>query len=86
MLRLTTQCTQCTTAFLNVPALLFLLLLLPLNTCVNNTTTHRNGHSESRRSRRLVISFIATVVNYEYAMYWYLYQVGQDANICCKPC
>lgn len=26
---------------------------------------YRNGHSESRRSRRLVLSFIATVVNYE---------------------
>jgi hypothetical protein len=24
-----------------------------------------------------VISFIATVVNYEYAMYWYLYQVTE---------
>jgi hypothetical protein len=35
----------------------------------------RNGHSESRRSRRLVLSFISTVVNYEYAFYWYLYQV-----------
>ena len=37
---------------------------------------YRNGHSESRRSRRLVISSIATVVNYEYCFYWYLYQVG----------
>lgn len=36
----------------------------------------RTGHPESRRSRRLVISFIATVVNYEYAFYWYLYQDG----------
>jgi hypothetical protein len=35
----------------------------------------RNGYSESRRSRRMVISFIATVVNYEYMFYWYLYQV-----------
>jgi Cu2+-containing amine oxidase len=37
---------------------------------------YRNGHNESRRSRRLVISSIATVVNYEYCFYWYLYQVG----------
>ncbi|WIA30543.1 hypothetical protein OEZ86_000626 [Tetradesmus obliquus] len=37
---------------------------------------YRNGHSESRRSRRLVLSFISTVVNYEYAFYWYLYQDG----------
>eukprot|EP01041_Mallomonas_annulata_P010298 gene10298-21497_t len=36
----------------------------------------RNGHSEVRRSRRLVISFVATVVNYEYAFYWYFYQDG----------
>jgi len=28
-----------------------------------------------RRSRRLVLSFISTVVNYEYAFYWYFYQV-----------
>ncbi len=31
----------------------------------------RNGYSESRRSRRLVISFIATVGNYEYGFFWY---------------
>ena len=31
---------------------------------------YRNGHSESRRSRELVLSFIATVVNYEYLFYW----------------
>ena len=36
---------------------------------------YRNGHAESRRSRRLVLSFIATVVNYEYLFYWYLMQV-----------
>jgi primary-amine oxidase len=30
----------------------------------------RNGHNESRRSRELVISSIATVVNYEYLFYW----------------
>eukprot|EP00127_Corallochytrium_limacisporum_P002978 Clim_evm25s144 gene=Clim_evmTU25s144 len=37
---------------------------------------YRNGHSEARRSRKLVISFISTVVNYEYAMYYELYQDG----------
>ncbi|HEU5369056.1 MAG TPA: primary-amine oxidase [Ktedonobacterales bacterium] len=31
---------------------------------------------EVRRSRRLVISLIATVGNYEYGYYWYLYQDG----------
>ena len=34
------------------------------------------GTSEVRRSRRLVISHIATVGNYEYGFYWYLYQDG----------
>ena len=29
-----------------------------------------------RRSRRLVISFFATVGNYDYGFYWYLYQDG----------
>jgi len=37
---------------------------------------YRTGHSESRRSRRLVLSFIATVVNYEYLFYWYFHQDG----------
>jgi len=37
---------------------------------------YRNGHNESRRSRKLVVSFIATVVNYEYLFYWYLKQDG----------
>ncbi|HEY7122643.1 MAG TPA: primary-amine oxidase [Ktedonobacterales bacterium] len=31
---------------------------------------------EVRRSRRLVVSLIATVGNYEYGYYWYLYQDG----------
>ncbi len=34
------------------------------------------GKAEVRRSRRLVISSIATIDNYEYAFYWYLYQDG----------
>lgn len=37
---------------------------------------YRTGHAESRRSRRLVLSFIATVVNYEYCFYHYFYQDG----------
>ena len=37
---------------------------------------YRNGHSEVRRSRRLVLSFVATVVNYEYCFYWMFYQAG----------
>jgi len=34
------------------------------------------GRSEVRRSRRLVVSFVATVGNYEYGFYWYFYQDG----------
>lgn len=33
---------------------------------------YRNGWNESRRARELVISSIATVVNYEYLFYWRL--------------
>lgn len=36
---------------------------------------YRSGHSESRRSRRLVLQNVATVVNYEYQCQWMLYQV-----------
>jgi primary-amine oxidase len=35
-----------------------------------------SGTSEVRRSRRLVVSFIATVGNYEYGFYWYFYLDG----------
>jgi primary-amine oxidase len=34
------------------------------------------GTNEVRRSRRLVVSFIATVGNYEYGFYWYFYLDG----------
>mmetsp|Transcript_2454 Transcript_2454/g.3498 ORF Transcript_2454/g.3498 Transcript_2454/m.3498 type:complete len:736 (-) Transcript_2454:120-2327(-) len=37
---------------------------------------YRNGHNESRRGRELIISSIATVVNYEYLFYWKLKQDG----------
>jgi primary-amine oxidase len=36
----------------------------------------RSNVHETRRSRRLVISFFATVGNYDYGFYWYLYQDG----------
>ncbi len=36
----------------------------------------RTGVFEMRRSRRLVVSFFATVGNYDYGFYWYLYQDG----------
>ena len=32
--------------------------------------------TETRRSRRLVISFVITAANYEYGIYWYFYQDG----------
>jgi len=32
--------------------------------------------TETRRSRRLVVSFVITAGNYEYAFYWYFYQDG----------
>jgi primary-amine oxidase len=34
------------------------------------------GRGEVRRSRRLVVSFISTVGNYEYGFYWYFYLDG----------
>jgi primary-amine oxidase len=36
----------------------------------------RTDEAEVRRSRRLVVSFIATVANYEYGFYWHLYLDG----------
>lgn len=36
----------------------------------------QTGRADVRRSRRLVISHIATVGNYEYGFYWYLYLDG----------
>jgi primary-amine oxidase len=36
----------------------------------------RTNYTEVRRSRRLVVSFIATVANYEYGFFWYFYQDG----------
>jgi primary-amine oxidase len=36
----------------------------------------RGNTDEVRRSRRLVVSFIATVGNYEYGFYWYFYLDG----------
>ena len=39
-------------------------------------TDWRTEEVEVRRSRRLVVSFISTVGNYEYAFYWNFYQDG----------
>ena len=39
-------------------------------------TDFRTGLTEVRRSRRLVISSVATVGNYEYGFFWYFYQDG----------
>jgi primary-amine oxidase len=40
-------------------------------------TDFRTGAVQVRRSRRLVLSTIATVGNYEYGFYWYLYTDGK---------
>ena len=39
-------------------------------------TDRRIGIPEVRRSRRLVVSSVSTVENYEYGFFWYLYQDG----------
>jgi primary-amine oxidase len=39
-------------------------------------TDRRIGKPEVRRSRRLVVSSVSTVENYEYGFFWYLYQDG----------
>ena len=39
-------------------------------------TDWRTGQSEARRSRRLAVSMIANVGNYDYGFYWYFYQDG----------
>ncbi|KAJ8438534.1 hypothetical protein Cgig2_024623 [Carnegiea gigantea] len=36
----------------------------------------RTGLAEVRRSRRLTVSFICTVANYEYGFYWHFYQAN----------
>ena len=43
-------------------------------------TDRRTGTPEVRRSRRLVISSISTVGNYEYGFFWYLYQDGTSSS------
>ncbi|KAG2285101.1 hypothetical protein Bca52824_044705 [Brassica carinata] len=37
----------------------------------------RTGLAEVRRSRRLTVSFLCTVANYEYGFYWHFYQDGK---------
>jgi primary-amine oxidase len=39
-------------------------------------TDWRTSQSEVRRARRLAVSLIATVGNYDYGFYWYFYQDG----------
>lgn len=39
-------------------------------------TDRRIGKPEVRRSRRLVVSSVSTVENYEYGFFWYFYQDG----------
>lgn len=50
-------------------------------------TDWRTEHCEVRRSRRLVISFFATVGNYDYGFYWNFYQDGgMDVEIKLTGC
>jgi primary-amine oxidase len=44
-----------------------------------HTDIFNNDTAESRRSRRLVVSYIATVGNYDYGFYWYFHQDGTIA-------
>jgi len=44
-------------------------------------TDWRTNQCETRRSRRLVVSLIATVGNYEYGFFWHFYQ---DGSIHCE--
>ena len=39
-------------------------------------TDFRTEDVEVRRARRLVVSFVSTVGNYEYGFFWYFYQDG----------
>jgi primary-amine oxidase len=43
-------------------------------------TDFRTGHVEQRRGRRLVLSSIVTVGNYDYGFSWYLHQDGTIAS------
>src|SRR5262249_44885979 len=44
-------------------------------------TDWRTNQVEARRGRRLSVSFVATVGNYEYGFFWHL---GQDGGIQCE--
>lgn len=45
----------------------------------------RTGLAEVRRSRRLTVSFICTVANYEYGFFWHFYQVRASKSSFCFP-
>lgn len=60
------------------------LMIIPNAICMHEEdfgilwkhTDWRTNDVEVRRSRRLVVSSISTVANYEYGFFWYLYQDG----------
>ena len=56
----------------------FLILIRFVPGLLFKHTEYRTGKVSVARSRRLVLSFIVTVANYEYAFYWNFYQ---DATI-----
>lgn len=50
-----------------------------LNTSLGILWKHkewRTDHTETRRSRRLVVSFFTSIANYDYGFYWHFYQDG----------
>lgn len=46
---------------------------------------YRQDTAEVRRSRKLIVSFIATVANYEYGFYWHLYLDGTVEFLVRRP-
>ena len=51
-------------------------------------TEYRTDHLETRRSRRLVVSFFCTIANYECAAsvaVWLLAQLTPDLQSCMRP-
>ena len=44
-------------------------------------TETRTSHCEQRRGRRLVVSSICTLGNYEYCFNWYFYQVSMHCFV-----
>lgn len=46
----------------------------------------RTADTEVRRSRRLVVSFVCTIANYEYGFFWHFYQVRTRFSAALADC